>query len=670
MFRAIYNTYTSEGFVNTNNSTNLTIPHQDIITELVKLQKDTVVSSQSPKQETVKKSQSSKSNSLIKASNTFNINTPKTRDICTPLPDGNLSRDCMLQQISVAGCKPDGALYTALLNEAIPTNYLNGALNLTSYKTYQQFSNNPFLEDAIKQGKTTTDLALANFRHLANEASQVKETALNYAARDLCLKKDIMDTFDFCLDLKDITRAPFSLECLQKEFRNQGGNSRGSLYPTSSTKFSIYDKLNTWRDVKAFMSDIKFKTKSKDEAVKTDALLKFSGIQNKVLSKQIAKTTGLEILWFNRGTNTFLGRRIVNTENQNKIDREMQITMPYDFSEYYIFTNIRPPTTMKVRMRLEPNDSMIYVLEQGTNVWDQSTNLSANHCWELLANGPNFISGTWQEKGIIVHPKILYASCKSNTFQSIPMDWFSLVQEAKAPVFSWQGRNINNSIRFTDVRLSNVMDMVASPKTSMQTFSTPIFKTLMTAIKIKSNGNGYANVRRNFAMNSWKTLTLGFIPLSTIRNQGEAAKLLLKLGPLSIYTFGIDCVMRWNSATLNIEKTFTGILIAGQDYYLAVSMKSDRNDAHPNRIKFAIGKSNDWNSGAISLENSSSNSISYSTTDNTPIYNVSDSAELVLGDKAGNNTADVAIAFVRLFDYGLGDTDCYRDINNAWAVPN
>jgi hypothetical protein len=35
----------------------------------------------------------------------------RSRDVCTPLPNGQLSRDCMLQQITVAGCKPDGSLY-------------------------------------------------------------------------------------------------------------------------------------------------------------------------------------------------------------------------------------------------------------------------------------------------------------------------------------------------------------------------------------------------------------------------------------------------------------------------------------------------------------------------------------------------------------------------------
>lgn len=619
----------------------------------------------------------------------------RSRDVCTLQPDGTLSRDCMLQQVTAAGCKTDGALYRALINEATPTNYLNGALNLTSYKKYQQYSTNPLLEASLKQGQITTDLALANFQKLSQESGQVKETALNYAARDLCLKQGTMDLFDFCLELADSTPGPFGLDCLQREFRKMGGQPAGSLYPTPSTKSSTYDKLSNWGAVKTFISDLQSKIQSGDEAVQKGALAQFLGIQRKpALFKQIARTNGLEVLWFNRGTNTFLGRRTPVTDAKFptfSTGGEIEGTKLFDLVEYYAFTNIRPSSDMKIRLRLEADDGIVYALNQSVNGnstrgqyldtynttgvgafganWDRPpTTYTANQCWNLTANGPNYISGFWQETGGWAHCKVLYAPCGTSTFQPFPSDWFSLVQEPDAPVFSWQGRMMNNAPRFTEVRMPVVMDMVASSKTSIQNYATHIFKNMNSALKLKTNGNGFANVRRNFAMNSWRTLTLGFLPLSTSRVEGEAAKLVLKLGPLSVYTFGTDCVVRWNSATLNVEKTFAGVLMAGQEYYLAVNMKSDRNGRYPNRIKFAIGKTSDWNAGLVSLENLSNNSTSYSTSDNSAVFNVSDSAELVLGDKGGNNTADIAVAFVRLFDYELVDTDCRRDMTNAWEI--
>ena len=82
----------------------------------------------------------------------------QSRDNCTPLPNGQLSRDCMLQQITAAGCKQDGALYQQLLTTAQPNNYAAGLQNTTSYKKYQQLATTPLLDSVVRDGKTTKQI--------------------------------------------------------------------------------------------------------------------------------------------------------------------------------------------------------------------------------------------------------------------------------------------------------------------------------------------------------------------------------------------------------------------------------------------------------------------------------------------------------------------------------
>ena len=177
----------------------------------------------------------------------------QSRDVCTPLPDGKLSRDCILEQITAAGCKEDGSLYQQLLTSAQPNNYMSGLANTISYKTYQQSAPIPLSESIIRDGSTTKNIAVDNIRNLKTQSSTVDETAVNYASRDLCLKQGTMDSYDFCSDLKDTSLAPFNLICLQKAFRKLGGQPSGSSYPTEANK-AKYDAFGTWKAVMTNMT--------------------------------------------------------------------------------------------------------------------------------------------------------------------------------------------------------------------------------------------------------------------------------------------------------------------------------------------------------------------------------------------------------------------------------
>jgi len=202
----------------------------------------------------------------------------QSRDSCTPLPNGQLSRDCMLQQITAAGCKQDGALYQSLVSSAQPNNYAAGLQQLTSYKKYQQLAKIPLLESALRDGKTSKDILMANFTELNQQSSSVNESGLNYASRDLCLKKGIMDTYNFCNELTDVSTAPFDLGCLQEAFRKAGGQPNGSMYPSLANK-SKYDSLVTWKAVKEYINTLATSAfSSNDVAIQQNGLAQFLGI--------------------------------------------------------------------------------------------------------------------------------------------------------------------------------------------------------------------------------------------------------------------------------------------------------------------------------------------------------------------------------------------------------
>uniref|UniRef100_A0A6C0HFQ7 Uncharacterized protein n=1 Tax=viral metagenome TaxID=1070528 RepID=A0A6C0HFQ7_9ZZZZ len=211
------------------------------------------------------------------------VNSPQyayqqSRDSCTPLPNGQLSRDCMLQQITAAGCKQDGSLYQSLITSAQPNNYAAGLQGLTSYKKYQQFANVPLLDSSLRDGKTTKDIILANFKELSKQTEKINESALNFASRDLCLKRGTMDSYNFCNELTDASTAPFDLGCLQEAFRKAGGQPNGTMYPSLINKNS-YDGLMTWKAVKEYINDIsKMAFSSNNMTIQSKGLEQLLGI--------------------------------------------------------------------------------------------------------------------------------------------------------------------------------------------------------------------------------------------------------------------------------------------------------------------------------------------------------------------------------------------------------
>jgi hypothetical protein len=617
-------------------------------------------------------------------------NYQRSRDKCIPLADGRLARDCLLDQVKLAGCSDKGALYNALETRAGPNNYAQGLETLASYKKYQQLSTSPLIENIVKNGKGDVATALGTFKDLSTEAAKSGETALDFAAKDLCLQNGFFDTFDFCTEFVDSTPAPFALECLQKEFRRQGGQPAGTSYPTGKT-IDSWNELGTWKRVKDTIQGMAANTKSSDLPVQMKALKMFYGISRDTLDlKQIVPISGIEVFWFDWGVGTFLGRRtnITNPKMPLLTSSNPQEGPGKDTNiEYYSFTNLRPPTDQSVKLRLTTDDGMLVSLNKNVNgkatfgsSFDTSSMFGANfsqpatqytqqRCWTLKANGPNYFMGTWNQGVGPYYSQILYSPCTSSAFSDIPAQWFTLTQEPDAPMLSWEGHKTESgALEFKERRMPTVIELRINSKASIVESPETAPPKIRAMLRLRSipTANGNAITMRPIAMNSWRTLTVAF----TAKKNFDG--IFLNLGPVtaSINTTGNENNLNfsWDSATLRTNGVLKGTITADDKtlHYLQINMRSEYRTIFPNRFTIAVGTAADWKAGRIIP--GSKGHASFTTSQNQPLYASNDAFPLVLGDKNAGVTADAAISFVRLFDYELDQTDSIRDMDNAWVM--
>ena len=232
----------------------------------------------------VPKAASSGSGSL--AANTSN--SPAT--ICTPLANGNLSRNCIIQKVTSAGCNDKGTLVQALQSGS-DNNYFSSLAQSKAYIEYQKRAVIGLNETALKTGKLTTSQALDEFGRVSDQASSQLNGGLQYAARDLCLKKGMMEEYDFCTEIKDSTPGPYPIECLQSEFLKAGGQESGTKFPNAST-IKFWNSQSNWLNVKIAIRTLVANTKSADRGVQEDAMLELYGITLENKRKPLAICAG------------------------------------------------------------------------------------------------------------------------------------------------------------------------------------------------------------------------------------------------------------------------------------------------------------------------------------------------------------------------------------------
>jgi hypothetical protein len=173
-------------------------------------------------------------------------------DSCKQLPNNKLSRDCIMRKVLDSGCSSNGTLYQALKG-GNASNYAPSIDNNKAYNTYQgrvfQRGKEMLNKGMLKDGNITVMDALKNIKSVNDIATSGANDGLAFAARDLCLMAGEIDKFDFCSEISMTTPGPYSIDCLQKLFREKGGNATGDWWPSSKTIGWYNTTYRTWGDI-------------------------------------------------------------------------------------------------------------------------------------------------------------------------------------------------------------------------------------------------------------------------------------------------------------------------------------------------------------------------------------------------------------------------------------
>jgi len=613
-------------------------------------------------------------------------------DICAS-DGGVITRDCIVKQLTTAGCSDSGTLYLALQSGAVPNNYLEGATSLPSYIRYQALSKTPLLQNTIKNGNISVNDALANFQYLKGQASLTTNDALNYAARDLCLKNGDFDKYDFCNDYTNTTVGPYDLGCLQKQWRRQGGLPAGSLYPSASNKTVNWDSKPNWGAVLTYISDLASKCKNSNPDIQSAALGQFMGIsRQEVIISQIARIQGVEVFWF-EAEGGFIGRRVHVTANDSgdlipNIPDQLNIgnTGITQNIAFAFVTNVRPPTDMSVNFSFTTDDGAIIVANKGFPpgynagryvnttdelgaIWAQSPTKYTSQCWPLTASGPNYVMGLWNQHGGGAKYDLRYSPCGAGQSIKVPDSWCTLTQEPNAPFLSFEVQS--NSLAAPVWReYRQPMQFQMGPSGSA--------RPVADGIRLGNSGGAIMNLRMR--MNAWRSVTIAITIPETFSGAswGGCCRGVFTHGPFSL-------IMYTNGSAWQFIGVINGQLIrsagassfsAGLTYLVVLNQRSDYLNNLPNRIVISAGLMSDWLAGGTILPNSESywgnnsggiNTNSLTPFDKAPLFGATSAANPSVGDPALNQSPDITIKWIHFFDQELTTEQVVKDIQGKWV---
>jgi hypothetical protein len=242
----------------------------------------------------------------------------------------------------------------------------------------------------------------------------------------------------------------------------------------------------------------------------------------------------------------------------------------------------------------------------------------------------------------------------------------NLTQEPDAPMLTWQV--IQGE--FKEHRMPYFFEFrgVGTTISDRNLSNYPYTKELKL-----SSRSAYGKLMRQIAFNSWRSIGLQFFA-SENKVSGVNPPVLLQIGnEINVYIIDKDVVITLQTATIRyVEKRFFNVIddTNSKPNYLFINCKRDggQTQAYPNRITFAVGKSEDFITGKISIGLQGNNVTSYTTAGSQPVFTASDSAEISLGDKNGVFSAFCTIGALRLFDYEMTIDDIQRDIRNDWKM--
>ena len=647
----------------------------------------------------------------------YQLQQTQGRDVCAPLENGTFSRDCMLQQVKAGGCTMDGSLALALSDARNLNDYTAELRKKKVYDIYQKRAQFPIVEGAVKDGSVTLNVALDNFRALSGEAKKTSLNGLQAAARDLCLESGVLDRFDFCSELTATTTPPYSLECLRKEWIKRGGMPQGKEYPSEST-IGGWNAIRTWGLVLSRMDTLRrdamkttyegFRAKAEgfdntgalmqlasshvptarrrgfggifegfeDDAGQqrqSQALLNFYGIQRQAVRvTPMPFIAGMEVYWFNRSNNTFLGR--VLSYDAPKIDTRgtIPIVNAADNVQMIMITNVRPTEDMNIRIGSISDDGIAVTLNRTYQPTVENTtkdneteyaryrdqgqqDRTNNACWELVRGGPNLVVADWYERFGNARFELFYKDCTSagagagagagadtSPKKQFPAHFFSLTKEPEAPFLDFHYRDG----RLVERRLSDLFDVRATGGANQD--------PVRGAVRLMRNGA--LTFPTPISVNAWRSMTVRFICYALPQDR----QVLLTYGSLfQIYMEKGKTYVKITGPNLTQTREWETGLVSGEVYVLYMNMRSSFQGGAPDILSIGLLPRSFYVTGQ------NPPLIQARTPRGLPLYNMSDSHSLVLGSTDAVST-DFGIQSVRFYDYELNGADLKRDVEDKW----
>jgi hypothetical protein len=634
--------------------------------------------------------------------------------------NGRLSAECLRRQVLSAGCTDNGTLAIALGGSPNPNDYVGTIRNSDAVKIYNRMANPPLNLDLFKQGQTTVDDVLKEVRQLKGNTQKSENTGVGAAARDLCLQRGFIQSYDTCSELSDSTTAPFELKCLQTIFLQMGGHPNGRQYPTNDN-ISFYNSMVNLGAVKQYMRQLysnmyvntpsgPLKENFADQPtansynVQRQAMIDFLGIVPEKMIDRAPYSQGIEVFWFvvipgnPRGVRGFLRRTIERDFVQLQAGPShvaqigggaygcmLQLTdlrAPNDFSAnfkvliddgFWIAVN-QPANIDKTAMNQYNADSPGLFQNLGLQgpTWYQST-----QCSNFTASKPNIVKMFFEDAGGGWNSfQMTPLPCQGNLAFKTP--YYSLTCEENAPFLTYEVNSLNGI--FEELRNPGLFGQFLGLR-GLEYHTRTDEKMAVPGKKsfIRINNSSSLIDMPNIAFQSWKTLTLA------IRLQSMPVKeTLVKFAVGRYYLSIIATPINTSTSSISIESNFSGSVTNNSTPFQLVISKWYLLSVQNTGSDFKISCN-----GFDELINSKGRSIYTTISANTKLYSinatwspapgqVAEPCTIMLGTNGWLGRGDwpgmyatpsfnYDLAWIHFFQQYTSDNDILREASTNWV---
>jgi hypothetical protein len=466
-------------------------------------------------------------------------------------------------------------------------------------------------QNALLNRNQTTNQALGDYSFNEDIVHSSAYQESDYTRDRVTYNKSGLDSYDFCSELHDNTRPPYTLDCLKKEFLREGGQPGGQIFP-DETNLTFWNSHKSWLEVKSAIRRLSLETDSANRAIQQKAIVQFYGILVDPKKMPFQGDPGLEVFWFTHSNDltaptTFLGRRIRTTipfinrqllnDNGSQIKKD-QISIIY-------FTNLKVYDNTAIRIRVTADDGFsthfnspmtkftnmkrLNTSEQLTSLtYMAPTTFTMNNDWILKKYGSNQLSGYYHQGLGGFYYNLEYWN--SQEWVQIPETMLSLTRDPFSPMFSFEIEKSPPKYgcdfpfcdrRFGGHKMKWVSDLGGGPNWDYSTVPNkdyPFGKSCM----VFSPGGGGITSKFSLKLYSFMTITLLVNIKSIPARSTDIFTLISPLGQIAIClkANSQNSVYAYLSTSNNGESVDNPVIHIGEPYLIILRMLRNEYDVN------------------------------------------------------------------------------------------